>query len=336
MNLKRGRLLSSSNFHVKRMSNSKLNIGITMGDPSGVGPEVIVKALKDTSITQSARIIVIGDEFVLSRIACFRKVAKKIHILDLKNVPRSRFCFGKLSAAYGQAALEYIVFALALLRAGKIDCLVTAPVNKESINMAGHKFIGHAEFLQHKTKSKRIAMMFVADNLRVVLVTRHLSLRQASRRLTMRKILEAISLTYRALKDDFKIKNPRIAVLGLNPHAGEGGILGSEEKRIIGPAIRKARRRYRNIFGPLVPDTAFTEFNRKRFDAVVAMYHDQGLIPLKTLCFFRTVNVTLGLPFVRTSPSHGTALDIAGRNTADSFSMSEAITLAARLSRKSR
>ena len=234
-----------------------------------------------------------------------------------------------------RASIAYIDKALELAGEGEIDALVTAPVNKESVRLSGVKdFQGHTEYIAEKAGVKNVAMMFVGEAFKITLVTRHVPLNEVSRNLSINSICSTIILTDKYLKKFFQIRNPRIGVAGLNPHAGEDGIFGDEEKRLIKPAITKASRLVRNIRDPISPDVVFYECLNKKFDAVIAMYHDQALIPFKMLYFKNGVNLTLGLPFVRTSPDHGTAFDIAGKGAADPSSMIEAIRLACRLSNK--
>ena len=234
--------------------------------------------------------------------------------------------------AAGRASLEYIDEAVELLRSGQADALVTAPVNKSSIRSAGNPgFQGHTEYLAKKFKVKNFAMMFVGSDLKVSLVTRHLALRSVPKVLNSGMVYRTIMLTNKYLKEYFRIKAPRIAVCGLNPHAGENGAFGSEEARVISPAIRLASKVSKNICGPIPADTVFHDALCKKYDAVVAIYHDQALAPFKMLYFDSGVNLTLGLPFVRTSPDHGTAFDIAGLGIADPTSMIEAIRLACAL-----
>ena len=337
MKSKTSPLLLSSDFS-KFMHRHTLKpiIGISMGDPSGVGSEVILKAVKSSAISRLCKIVIIGDSFVFSKIRAFKPARRKCELIDLKNVPCRNFSFGKITPAYGKASIEYLDCALGLISNGSIDCLVTGPISKEAINLAGYKYGGHTEYFKAKTSAKKIAMMFAVEKLKVTLVTRHLSLKDAIHKLSCDNIFDAISLTYLSLRKQFGIKNPKVAVCALNPHAGESGLLGDEEIKIIKPAIKKARKKYRNIFGPYPCDTIFYEAMQNKYDAVIAMYHDQGLIPLKTLFFKKSVNVTLGLSFVRTSPCHGTAFDIAGKNMADPTSMVEAIKLAVHLAKVSR
>ncbi len=324
-------------------------IGISMGDAAGIGPEVTLKALLDPDIRKLAQFVILGDSRYLDSIAkriigkklniyAFSNIkeicrlknnSKDIAVLDFRNLP-GRFSRGKRNKKIAQAALEYIRKAAELALAGVFSAVVTAPVNKEAINRAGFRFSGHTEFLAGLCKVQRFAMMLIGGPWRVILVTRHLPLKKVSGSLTKEKILEAIELGANGLKR-LGIRKPRVAVAALNPHGGEGGFLGEEEKRIITPAMKLARRKGYAVFGPFPGDTLFLPENRKKFDAQVVMYHDQGLIPLKMSGFGNAVNVTWGLPFIRTSPGHGTAYELAGKGKADPGSMKEAIKLAAKL-----
>lgn len=263
---------------------------ITAGDPEGIGPEVIKKALRDPRIKS------IADFFVIK--------------------PNDKTGFGAIKKA-GE-----------ILKRGEADALVTAPVNKARISGSGIPFRGHTEYLAKTARVKKIAMMFCSGIFRVTIVTRHIALKDVSRILTKDKIVDTAILTNDALIKYFRIKRPEIALCGLNPHAGEGGLIGNEEERVIIPAIKKLKSRIPRIQGPLPADIVFHKAYKGKFDAVIAMYHDQGLGPFKMMAFEKGVNVTLGLPFVRTSPDHGTAYDIAGKGIADPTSMKEAIRLA--------
>jgi 4-hydroxythreonine-4-phosphate dehydrogenase len=303
-----------------------------MGDPAGIGPEVTVKALSDPLISKLAHFQVIGDFFVIDKIRKSLRAKPEISLMDLANVNTTNFAFGIQKPAFGKAAMEYIDKALELLKAGEADALVTAPVNKSSIRSAGFKeFEGHTEYLAKMTASNEFAMMFVGKDLKITLVTRHIALKDVPGAITADLICRTIRLTHEHLKKYFGIEGPRIAVAGLNPHASDNGLFGDEEERIIIPAIKKASIGIKNIYGPLPADVVFYEALRGEFDAVVAMYHDQALAPFKTLYFNDGVNMTLGLPFIRTSPDHGTAFDIAGKGIADPTSMKEAIKLACSL-----
>ena len=266
---------------------------ITTGDPRGIGPEVAEKALRDTRVRGLADFLII-------------ETADKT----------------------GFDALEK---AVEILKNGKADGLVTAPVNKEKINESGIPFQGHTEYLAKAMNTKKFAMMLCGGPLKVATVTRHLPLKKVSRTLTREKIIETAVLTDAALKKYFGIKNPRIGMCALNPHCGEGGRIGTEEQDIIIPAIKKIKRFIPGVQGPISGDVIFYMAFHGKLDAVVSMYHDQGLGPLKMVAFEKGVNVTLGLPFVRTSPDHGTAYDIAGKGIADPSSMKEAIKLAVKM-----
>ena len=287
-------------------------IGITTGDPTGIGPEVVRKALRHPRI---------------------RSLCKSLRIIgSLENVKGIRV--GKESKEGGRIAYENLQRAIQLWRKGEIQALVTAPVSKSAIQKAGHRFVGHTEFLAEATGTLRYVMFFVEKRLRVALVTRHIPLKEVSRVLTLRLIESTLRISAESLQKYWKIPNPRIAVCGLNPHAGEGGLFGDEERQKILPAVRCIQKDFPGIEGPLSGDVLFHHALHGRYDAVVAMYHDQGLAPFKLLAYQTGVNVTLGLPFIRTSPDHGTAFDIAGRNKADPSSMIEAIRLAYELTWK--
>ena len=320
-------------------------IGVTMGDPAGIGPEICARALTTPEVQMVANCIVIGDRKAMRQglkvakipnieINPVKKVAEAkfvrgtIDVLDLKNIEVSRLKIGQVSRAAGKASIEYIERAIRLAMDGKIDAITTAPINKEAIHKAGYKFQGHTEILAARTKAKDYAMMFVSDTLWIMLATTHLALRDVSKNLDKKKILKTIKLAHETL---FRLreKKPRIGVAGLNPHAGEAGIFGDEEIKIIKPAVDEARKLGINVKGPVSPDAVFYLANIGMFDIVVAMYHDQGLIPLKLLSFNKSVNVTVGLPIIRTSVDHGTGFDIAGKGWANPHSLIEAIKVAA-------
>lgn len=310
-------------------SNSK-HIGITLGDPCGIGPEVVAKALAHPAIANLAQFQLIGNEEIYRQYA--KHLAPNCSFVQAGSLVLSQWKRGEINPLSGKDSLDYLKKAVELLKHKEIDALVTAPVSKEAIAHTDPSFVGHTEFLADNWNIKHVGMMFVSETLRTVLVTRHIPLRKVSQTLNSRLIFETIALTQQALGQFFKIKDPVIGVCGLNPHAGEGGLLGKEEMTKIIPAIKKALKNKWNIEGPLSADSLFAPDNVKRYDAIVAMYHDQGLIPVKALFFSKLVNLTVGLPFVRTSPAHGTAFDIAGKNMADPSSMCEAIKLAAGLS----
>ena len=324
-------------------------IGITMGDPAGIGGEVIIKSLKQNSVRSQFRPIIIGDanylKFLLkkfpisSKIVVIDKIQSRnslpsdaISVVDMKNLGGRKIKFGICDAEYGKASYEYVIEGIKLASSGIVDALVTAPINKESFFKAGIHYAGHTELLAHVTKTTKFAMMLVGGNLRVVLVTRHIPLKNVAKELTKDKVLTAIELAHEAGRY-FNISKPKVVVCGLNPHGGEGGVIGKEEIETIIPAIEKSKKAGINVTGPYASDTIFHKAFKGQYDFVVAMYHDQGLIPLKTLYFDEGVNVTLGLPFIRTSPDHGTAYDIAGKGIASSKSMEGAIKLAIKMSR---
>ena len=311
-----------------------VRIGITMGDPAGVGAEIIAKTICRGRIKKIGKVLVIGDRWVFNKIKNKGLRIKNDQFMDLNNVPRKNFRFGKVKREFGQAAIEYLRAAVELIKIRRIDCLVTAPISKEAINLAGYKYNGHTEFLARTFgKGKQdLVMMLLNKYLKISLVTRHLALSKVSPTLTQQAIFNTIMITQKALGEYFSINNPSICVTALNPHAGDGGILGNEETKIILPAVQRARRLIKDVIGPLPADTAFSAAKQGRFSAVIAMYHDQALIPLKTLDSRSGVNLTIGLGFVRTSPLHGTGFDIAGKNVASNASLIAAINTAVKCS----
>ncbi len=315
--------------------SSKPRIVVTIGDPSGIGPEVTLRALASPKINGLADFIVVGNAFIIERLRREMGLKFNARLVSIDNVREDVFAYGRSRPAFGLAAVQYIDKALDIIEAGNADALVTAPINKSSIVAAGFTdFEGHTEYLAKKTKSKKVAMMFVGDRLKITLVTRHIALKDVPKRLSEKRILSAIAITHKYLSKYFGIRDPHIGVAGLNPHAGEGGMFGREEKLVIAPAVKKAAKRIKRITGPASPDVVFNDALNGKYDAVIAMYHDQALIPFKLLYFDTGVNLSLGLPFVRTSPDHGTAFDIAGKGVAGASSMTAAISLACRLSGK--
>ncbi len=305
-------------------SRTKPVLGITLGDPAGIGPEITAKALARLP-RNIADFIVIGDT------AFIKNLPRHCRLEDLRN-PVKKIKPGKPTQESAQAALSYLDHGIKLLKSRAIDGLVTAPLSKENIGKTGIRFEGHTEYLAKAFKTRKFGMMFVGPRIRTIIVTRHIPVAQVPQILTTESILDTIMLSQKTLKQLFKIKFPILAVCGLNPHAGEGGTIGKEEITKIVPAVRKAQRQGALVLGPFAADTLFAMERYQKFDCIVAMYHDQGLIPVKTLFFQELVNLTIGLPFVRTSPAHGTAFDIAGKNKANHHSMAQAITLAALLS----
>ena len=324
-----------------------------MGDPAGIGPEVILKAAAALAPRRERpALVVIGDLEAMrttakpfgSRVpqpygwsleAPMKRPADGLAVINIGGLPGRAVIAGRPSVAGAEAAHSYIVEAARMALADQVSAMVTAPINKEWLNRAGHQFPGHSELLAKLSHTRQWRMMFAGDRLRLALVTVHMALADVSAALTRDGVYQTVRLLTEHLRGHLGIASPRIGVLGFNPHAGENGLFGDEEARVITPAIKRAQRAGIDARGPLAPDTAFIQ--RKgafAFDAAVAMYHDQGLIALKTLEFDRAVNVTLGLPFTRTSPDHGTAYDIAGRGTADPSSMIAAIEYAARAGRR--
>jgi len=287
----------------------KPRIAITSGDPAGIGPEVAAQAAADERVLDACDPVLYGP------------------------ANGAAFLPGVLSAVAGRTAYDVIVRAVEDAQRGVVQAIATAPVNKEAFRLAGLPWSGHTDLLAHLTGSPHVAMMFDSEPLRVVLATIHIPLASVSTALTRASLEATIDLTAKELPR-FRIDRPRIAVAGLNPHAGEHGLFGDEEQRIMTPAIEACRARGVDVTGPFPGDTIFVRAARGEFDVVVASYHDQGLIPVKLLAFGRAVNVTLGLPIIRTSVDHGTALDIAGKGIADAGSMIAAVRLAAQLATK--
>ena len=319
-------------------------VGITMGDAAGIGPEISVKVLTKSSVYQICRPLLIGDSRVLKGIIDDNKYNFRINIIrdvkeakftrgtidmfDLENIDLDRLKTGKINAMCGKAAVEYIKKAVRLITDKQIGALITAPLCKESMHKAGFQYAGHTELLARLSKTKNVVMMLIGGTLKTVLVTTHFPLKDISKNLTKQKIFQVLKITNQAMKKFFKIDKPKIIVASLNPHCGEGGILGDEEKRVISPAVNKAIKEKIDVVGPFPPDKTIYEAVSGRFDVAVVMYHDQALIPLKMVAFDKGVNLTVGLPFIRTSPDHGTAFNIAGQDKADPSSMKEAIKLA--------
>ncbi len=316
----------------RRAISKRPTVAITIGDPFGIGPEIVLKAMASQKLGGLANFLIVGDKLVLRSLSELLKMDLRLRrsdsIRDLNLIDKSKIRFGRPSTLSGRASLAYIECALKLIKGKKADCLVTAPVSKEAINWTGVKFLGHTEYLARSFRTKSFAMMLIGGPLRVTLVTRHIPVNSVSNAISKSRILECIDLSYKALKRYFKIDQPKIGVASLNPHGGEGGSIGIEEVRIIRPAINEAKARFKNIIGPTSSEALFYEAYNGKLDCIIAMYHDQGLTPLKMIARDKSVNVTLGLPFVRTSPGHGTAFDIAGKGFAKADSMIEAINLA--------
>jgi 4-hydroxythreonine-4-phosphate dehydrogenase len=334
-------------------------LGITMGDPAGIGPEIAAKALAVPEVRRAARPLVIGDARVMEAAArlgggtlrvrplgSVREAAfapDRLEVLDLRNADPARFAVGRVSALCGRAAYEYIERAVRLAEAGEIAGIVTAPINKEALAAAGVPHAGHTEILAELTGTRAYAMLLMGRELRVIHVTTHVALRRVPDLVTRERVLRTIRLGHRAMRD-LGLAAPRLAVCGLNPHAGESGLFGDEEQAAIAPAIADARAEGIDATGPYPADTIMSRAAGGEFDCVVAMYHDQGHTPVKALGFrydeakkawtgLSGVNVTVGLPVLRVSVDHGTAFDRAGTGTANAESMVEAILVAAEMAR---
>ncbi len=306
-------------------------IALSMGDPAGIGPELALKAAADRTLNDIARLVVVGSERVLKKHASMLGLPFGLSgptLIDVEIPGIEGVELGRPSAAGGKLAIACVEAALRLVQDGRADALVTGPINKVAVGLAGFPWAGHTDFLQERTATEDVVMMLVGGGLRVGLVTHHIPISEVSSLLTTEKILSALRIMHADLGRYFGLERPRIAAAGLNPHASDGGRFGDEEVRIIQPAIERAREEGIDCDGPHPPDTLFVPVMRQRYDAVLAMYHDQGLIPLKMLAFGRAVNLTLGLPIVRTSVDHGTAYDIAGKGVASTDSLVEAIKLA--------
>ncbi len=325
-------------------------VAVTMGDPAGIGPEVIVKALAAPALYTVCRPLVVGDLETIARTgralgapAAATPVARPregrfahgvIDVLDLANVDPASLRMGAVQAGAGRAAGQAVERAIRLAQAGEVDAIATAPINKEALWAAGYPYPGHTEMLQELTRSRESLTMFVIDRLRIFFLTRHVSLREAVAQVTRARIRDTLGIMAQVLAD-LGLASPRLAVAALNPHAGEGGKMGDEEIREIGPGVEDGRAAGLDVSGPIPADAVFHLAAEGRFDAVLALYHDQGHIAAKMTDFYKTVSVTTGLPFVRTSVDHGTAFDIAGQGVASAVSMTEAIRVAADLASRS-
>ena len=324
-------------------------IAITMGDPAGIGAEVSLKALLAPEVYTICRPLVLGTLGMLEQMrdvlhsgqylqwvsspAEGRYTPGTVDVLDLANEHPGPFLLGVAAKENGAAAVAYVERAIALALTGEVDAIATAPLNKEAMRAAGFPYDGHTELLAVKTATKVYTMMLASDDFRVFHVSTHVSLRDAIDRAKKARVLQVIELAYREIQR-MGVIEPRLAVAGLNPHAGENGLFGEEEIHEIGPAVEEAQSRGWNVSGPISPDTVFARAKRGDFDGVVAMYHDQGHIPFKMTEFELGVNVTVGLPIIRTSVDHGTAYDIAGKGVADPKNMVQAIVLAAEMARR--
>ena len=325
-------------------------LGITMGDPAGIGPEVIAKSLAKSEIYSDCIPFVIGSSAVMNRATQLIKSDSKtvtirnlkdirnnpheIYVLDDNSLEHEKIKYGEITAEAGQAAVKWILQAGELAAKNQIQAIVTAPINKESAKLAGYDDIGHQEIFQRQTNSQEVVTMLMTRNLRVVHLTTHRSLKKACDYVTMDNILSKINLTHKYFQK-WGFSNPKIGVAALNPHASDGGLIGNEETSEIEPAVLNAIKNSINVQGPIPADTIFNQAIDGLYDVVIAMYHDQGHIPIKVYDWKHSVSVNLGLPFIRTSVDHGTAFNIAGQGIADPTSMLESINVAKSLANKS-
>ncbi len=330
--------------------SAKPIVGLTMGDPAGIGPEIICKMFADKTVYGFSRPLVIGDSGCLNEGMKVGKVSLQLNsikeasegkfvpgiidVIDLHNVDIKNLKMGEPQAMAGKACVEYIKKAVELATVGEIDAIVTGPINKKAMNMGGYKYAGHTELLADLTNTKDFAMLLVAGPLKVIHVSTHVSLAEAIRRVQKERVTTVIKLADQALRE-LGVAHPRVAVAGLNPHAGEDGMFGNEEIETIAPAVEAAKKMGIDVSGPIAPDTIFLRTKKGEFDVVVAMYHDQGHVAIKMLGFELGVNVSIGLPIIRTSVDHGTAYRRAGLKlgTGDPTSLIEATRLAAQIAK---
>ena len=324
----------------------KATVGITMGDPAGIGPEIVVKALSNSEVYDVCKPVVVGDLRLLSRAVDQFKLSERlraiesplkalgkagiVEVVDLHNVDFKRFRIGKASKETGKASIEYIEAAVKYALNGELDAIATAPINKESIHLAGSSHMGHTELMGALTSIEEPITMFWIRGLTIFFLTRHLPLRMAIEAVDKDRIV-ALTVKVEGILRRMGFEKPRIAIAALNPHASDGSLIGNEEEREIIPAIKEVRGKGIKVIGPIAADAVFHRAFSGEYDAVISLYHDQGHIPAKTVDFHGVVSVTLGLPFVRTSVDHGTAFDIAGKGIANSKSLEEAIKVAAEL-----
>ncbi len=323
------------------MLASKPRLALTLGDPNGIGPEVVLKAVADPGLRDRTEPVVVGSEAVL-RVHAERlglRVPPDLAVWEVAPGEAPAVEWGETTADAGRLAMRAVERAVDACLAGEADAVVTAPISKEAIARAGYRVPGHTEFLAERTGAEGVVMMLVdprVPGLRVALVTTHLPVRAVAAAVTPEAVLGTLRRLDRALRLDFGIDAPRIAVLGLNPHAGDGGVIGTEDRDVVEPALDAARAGGLDVPGPFPADAFFGRRGFERHDAVLAMYHDQGLAPFKALAMGGGVNVSAGLPIVRTSPDHGTGFDIAGRGLADASSFRAAAGLAAEIARRRR
>lgn len=321
-------------------------IGITIGDINGIGPEIALKAVSEIDYSVSVPILISSASVIdfynseLGLNKTFHKITSVseakdgiLNLLDIKN-SSPEIETGKITKQAGLASMKSIESAISLCIAKELKAMVTLPISKESIQLAGYDIPGHTEFLANQTNTDQVLMILVNGALRVALTTGHIPVSKVASSINQDLIISKATILNKSLKHDFGISNPKIAVFGLNPHAGDGGVLGSEEKEIITPAIRKLKESGINVEGPFPADGFFGQKKHQQYDAILAMYHDQGLAPFKLLSFGKGVNFSAGLPIIRTSPDHGTAFDIAGKGIADTSSFIQAYKLAVELAQK--
>ncbi|MCR5796276.1 MAG: 4-hydroxythreonine-4-phosphate dehydrogenase PdxA [Solobacterium sp.] len=327
------------------MNSNRPLIVIPMGDPAGIGPEITVKALSKKEICGISRSVVTGDLGILEKAADICGIDTKFHVIgdpaegiyeegtidviDLHNIDPGQFCYGKVSAMCGRAAYEYIEKAIELAMAGKADAVATTTINKESLRAADVPYIGHTEIFGALTGTEEPLTMFELEDMRILFLSRHMSLRKACDYVTKEHIISCVRKGYRALQQ-LGIEDPRIGVAGLNPHCGEHGLFGDEEVREIIPAVEELQEEGYRVYGPVGADSVFWQARNGRYDCVLSLYHDQGHIASKTVDFNRTISITCGMPILRTSVDHGTAFDIAGKGIADEISLCEAVRKAVR------
>ena len=328
------------------VSSQKPAIAITMGDPCGIGPEVVVKAMADPRVYAACRPLVVGNVYAMEQAVSLTGLRVKINevedsatsgqepgvidVVDIHNLNPEDITIGEISPTCGKAAMEWVTKAGELAIAGVVDALATAPLNKEAASLAGYKSIGHMELLQELSKSKLVATMLMAKNLRVVHLSTHRSLSLACELVKKDRVLDYLRLTHDSFVT-YRCKIPKIGVAALNPHGSDGGLMGDEEASEIAPAVEAARSEGSEVIGPIPADVIFHQAIQGQYDAVLCMYHDQGHIPVKVYGFEESITANLGLPFVRTSVDHGTAFDIAGKGVASHESMLESIRLAVAL-----
>jgi len=330
-------------------------VAITMGDPAGIGPEIVVKAVKRGFKNKYCNAIVVGDASIIN--ATIRTLNLELNVIPINEVdkialsvpkPKGSSIYlvdvgiiknveslkiGEISKIGGEASYRYIQKSIELAKDKLVDAVVTAPINKESIKLFGVKEAGHTEIFGKLTGSNKVVTMFSVDNLRIFFHTRHISLKKAIERLSVASVFKSIMLSYKSMCS-IGYKSPKLALAALNPHASDGGLFGDEEKKILNPACKMAKNSGIDIIGPVPADSVFHQCLEGKFDAVISLYHDQGHVAAKTYDFYRTVSVTLGLPFIRTSVDHGTAFDIAWKGIANPVSMNCAMDMACELARK--